>query len=131
MAFNNYYPATYYPQQYVQTPLVQPQAINPITWVQGEAGAKSYLVGAGQSVMLMDSENPFFYIKSADQAGMPVLRKFKFEEITDMNQQMVQPENKEEYITREEFEKRMSELSFNRKNNNNNRRDNRDGKSNS
>lgn len=59
--------------QYQQMPQQQPQAPNSngILWVQGEAGAKSYLVGAGQSVMLMDSESSTFYIKSVDPSGMP------------------------------------------------------------
>lgn len=65
----------YQPQpQPQQMPQAQPQPAqsgNGILWVQGEAGAKSYLVGAGQSVMLMDSESSTFYIKSVDVSGMP------------------------------------------------------------
>lgn len=72
-------PAQYYqpqpqqPQYQPQAQPMQPQApsSNGILWVQGEAGAKSYLVGAGQSVMLMDSESSTFYIKSVDPSGMP------------------------------------------------------------
>ncbi len=56
---------------------------NGILWVQGEAGAKSYLVGAGQSVMLMDSESNTFYIKSSDVSGMPhPIRIFDYVERT-------------------------------------------------
>lgn len=56
---------------------------NGILWVQGEAGAKSYLVGAGQSVMLMDSESNTFYIKSSDVSGMPhPIRVFDYVERT-------------------------------------------------
>ncbi|MDE5765335.1 MAG: hypothetical protein K2N49_02010 [Ruminococcus sp.] len=54
----------------------QPQNSNSVIWVQGEAGAKSYLVAPGQTVWLMDSENLVFYIKSTDPSGMPLpLRK--------------------------------------------------------
>lgn len=55
-----------YPQQ---QPTAQQTA--PIIWVQGEEGAKAYMVAAGNSVLLMDSENSTFYIKSTDASGMP------------------------------------------------------------
>lgn len=93
MAYNNYFPASYpyvgfqapQPQippqpQYRQQP--QQPAANGIIWVQGMAGAKSYLLAPGQTAMLMDSENPVFYIKSADQSGMPTLRAFDYKERT-------------------------------------------------
>lgn len=47
------------------------QQSSPIIWVQGEEGAKAYMVAAGNSVLLMDSENSTFYIKSTDASGMP------------------------------------------------------------
>lgn len=110
MAFNypNFNP--YYLQQ-AQQPQPQPQQqSNSIVWVQGEAGAKSFLVGAGSSVLLMDSENPVFYIKSTDNSGMPLpLRIFTYEEKTA--QTISATANNIEYITREEFEKRLNELS--------------------
>lgn len=40
-----------YPQYYPAQPTApQMQNVNPLIWVQGEAGAKSYLVGPGQTV---------------------------------------------------------------------------------
>ena len=113
----------YYPQ-YMQ----QPQ--QSITWVQGEAGAKSYLIGAGQSVLLMDSEDSIFFFFFSDQSGMPTLRRFRFEEIMDEPRQVVEPPSTSQFITREEFEKAIAELSKpKQRNNNNNRRDSRNGKS--
>ena len=85
-----------------------------INWVQGEAGAKSYAIAPGQSVLLMDSENNVFYIKSSDSSGMPMpLRVFDYTERTQQKQTNAQPNN--EYITRKEFEKRLSELKNNAK----------------
>jgi hypothetical protein len=94
MAYNNYFPQ-YYPSA---VPMMQPQMpvnapqmpqnapqsnSNGITWVQGESAAKSYPVGAGQSVLLMDSEESVMYIKSTDQSGMPLpLRIFDYTERT-------------------------------------------------
>lgn len=68
MAYFNGFPATY-PQYYQQ-----PQQQNGLIWVQGEAGAKSYLVAPNSTVQLWDSENPVIYIKSADASGMPSMK---------------------------------------------------------
>lgn len=65
-------------QGYQQPAQQQP---TPIIWVQGEEGAKAYMVAAGNSVLLMDSENSVFYIKSTDASGMPQpLRIFDYTE---------------------------------------------------
>ncbi len=78
MAFNNgfpigYQPAQiYYPPQQAQQP--QPQQNNGIIWVQGEAGAKSYLVAPNTTVQLWDSESQVIYLKSADASGMPSIK---------------------------------------------------------
>ena len=72
---------------------------NGIIWVQGENGAKSFLVAPGTTVQLMDSETKKFYIKSVDQSGMPMpLRTFTYEEVTEKS-----GENKEEYATKSDL----------------------------
>ena len=43
--------------------------LNTFQWVQGRAGAEAYLVAPGASVILMDSNAPVIYFKSADQNG--------------------------------------------------------------
>ncbi len=102
MAYQYYpsYQSPYYPppvpdhlaqlrgQQPFQAPMqgqpVPPQgntAGNGIIWVQGEEGAKGYLVAPGENRLLMDSENSTFYIKSTDASGMPMpLRVFDYTE---------------------------------------------------
>ena len=40
-------------------------------WVQGDTGAKSYLVAPNTTVDLWDTERQTIYIKSADASGMP------------------------------------------------------------
>ena len=73
----------------MQNAVVQPsmpsqpmqQQSSQIIWVSGEAGAKSYLVAPGNTVMLLDAENSVFYLKSADASGMPLpLRIFEYKE---------------------------------------------------
>ena len=73
--FNNGFPATYQPiyPQY-QPPAQSTPQQNGIIWVQGEAGAKSYMVAPGQTVQLWDSEEKIIYLKSADTSGMPSMK---------------------------------------------------------
>ena len=84
--FNNGYPATY-PQIYQpqiqyapQMPLQGTQMSQAnqqqsgIIWVQGEAGAKSYLVAPSNTVQLWDSESQTIYLKSADASGLPSMK---------------------------------------------------------
>ena len=150
MAYNNYFPTGYQPiyqqqqfpqyspyqtqptqangqmpQQYqqVQQQPQQSQNFGSITWVQGEAAAKSFPVAPGTSVLLMDSEASVFYIRSTDTSGMPLpLRVFDYTE--RVQQQNVHapvamhPEQTQNpqidfgnYVTREEFESRLAQFS--------------------
>lgn len=82
-----------------QTSQQQPQS--GLIWVQGEAGAKSYMVANGNSVLLMDSESQTFYLKSADASGMPSMRVFDYHERTTQKPPAATPPA--DYVTREEF----------------------------
>ena len=91
----------YYPQHYQQNQQ------NVIVWVQGIEGAKAYPVASGASVLLMDSEENVFYIKSTDQSGMPSpLRIFDYAERKEEAQKV----DTSQFITRDEFEQKISEL---------------------
>ena len=79
----------------------------PGIWVQGEEGAKAYMVAAGNSVLLMDSENSAFYIKSTDASGMPLpLRVFDYKERTTATKMPPQTAQQPggEFVTRAEFD---------------------------
>ncbi|MBO7374041.1 MAG: hypothetical protein J6Y48_15655 [Clostridia bacterium] len=89
MAYYQPYQSQYYTQmqvpQMVNPPVQQPPqaAQSSLIWVQGEAGAKSYMVAPNVTVMLMDSEAQRFYLKSSDASGMPLpLRVFEYTETT-------------------------------------------------
>lgn len=101
--------------QQLQAQRQAPPTAPGINWVSGEAGAKSWFVAANSKVLLMDNENPMFYIKEADPSGMPLpLRIFEYREVTPTSQNPIQnppqstqtaqdnPDNK--YVTREEYE---------------------------
>lgn len=110
---NPYNPTNYSPYM-PTTPQYQPapQSRNGLLWVQGIEGAKSFVVNPGESVLLMDSESNSFFIKSADASGMPLpLRTFDYSERTSQSVQHIPaPPSDAEYITREEFEARIAEI---------------------
>lgn len=118
MAYNTfpvgYQPAQiYYPQQnYMQNMTSQAQNPAPaqqttsssIIWVQGEAGAKSYMVAPNTTVQLWDSENQVIYLKSADASGMPSMKVLDYR-IREQAQpiQTVPAVMPQEYVTKEEL----------------------------
>ena len=84
MAYN-YFPQTYqqpvyYPTQSNAYPTQQNVGANTnaLIWVQGEAGAKSYMVAPNQTVVLWDSEAQVVYLKSADATGMPSIKTLDY-----------------------------------------------------
>ena len=77
MAYYNGFPATYQPVYQVPQPQTQNQQSS-IIWVQGEAGAKSYMVAPNSTVTLWDSENQTIYLKSADATGMPSIKTLDY-----------------------------------------------------
>lgn len=105
MAYNPY--LQNYPNYFASFPQVSAQQnSNPIVWVQGLEGAKAYPVGSNNSVLLMDSEENIFYIKSSDSSGMPMpLRVFDYTERTE------EVGNERNFVTKEEFDKAISKIS--------------------
>lgn len=128
MAYNNGFPMNYpqytqqYPQQFQQptpTPQVisqqqmqqQPQNVGGLIWVQGEAGAKSYLVAPNTTVQLWDSEANCIYLKSADATGMPsmkvldyTIRNAETRPNTAFNNETIK------YVTKDEMESFKAEI---------------------
>lgn len=74
-------------------------------WIQGEVGAKAYIVAPGNTVPLWDSESQTIYLKSVNAAGIPSMQKLTY--AFDEQRPSV---NMDQFITREEFEKVISEL---------------------
>lgn len=117
MYYNNYqnnpWAVQYQPPQSQQ----QPQNNSGLIWVQGESGAKSYLVAPSQTVLLMDSENSKFYLKSTDASGMPLpLRIFEYNEVgTPQNTQNTSKSdesiNLDNFVTKDELREELAKLS--------------------
>lgn len=88
MYYNNPY------QQYQQLPRVN-----------GLEGAKAYQIMPNCTVALFDANEDVFYVKSADNAGFPSVRMFKFEEI-----QPQAPNTNSDYVSRKEMEEYVQQL---------------------
>lgn len=119
MAYNNGYPATYQPMfyqpqfpSYQQGTQAQQQTSNSnLIWVQGEAGAKSYLVAPNTTVQLWDSEKQTIYLKSADASGMPSMKTLDYT-IRETPQAAPSPAvvNTPDYVTKAEFEQMSGQI---------------------
>ena len=110
MAYNNYFPATYpqfypqYPQQPPQQQMMTPPTIRAeIVQVGSKTEAANFPVGAGQTQMIIMKDDSAIYIKSAFANGQANLDEYI--------RKPPEPEKPlTDYITREEFEQRISAL---------------------
>ncbi len=114
MAYNNGFPIgypqfPYQPQMQMQQPvsqMQQPQAqTSNLTWVCGEAGAKSYLVAPNTTVQLWDSEAQTIYLKSADGSGLPTMKilDYTIRDAQPQNTPTLMQDSIPEYVTKNEF----------------------------
>lgn len=119
MAYNNGFPIGYQPINSYQMQNNQPHFQqqpqtnnNGIIWVQGEAGAKSYLVAPNNSVVLWDSESQTIYVKSADASGIPNIKVLDYK-IRDNSENTRSQIDFKTFATKEDvstLEKRLNEF---------------------
>ena len=116
--YNNPFPVNYqqyYPQAYQAATMAnqqnnQQQANSGIIWVQGEAGAKSYLVAPNTTVQLWDSENQVIYLKSADASGMPSIKVIDYTVRSPHSTQDEKKEAEGKFISKDELNGLREEL---------------------
>lgn len=83
---NQYY-AQPYTGMYQQPNMmaVQNRQSTGIIWVNGEEGARSFVMAPNSNAVLLDAENEGrFYIKTTDNIGMCNIRTFNFKEVIDV-----------------------------------------------
>ena len=109
----NYQQIPQQPQMSYQAP-TQNQSI---IWVQGEAGAKAYPVAAGQSVLLMDSEDAVLYVKSTDMTGRPLpmesydlVKRDSVVNIPQISQKAQPAQMSEEYVKMSDLEGKVNDM---------------------
>ena len=113
----NYYPTYNGPYTVPQTmaPVQnQPQTQNTFVWIQGEEAARNYPVAPGNTVVLIESDKPIMYMKSADLSGRPQPMQIRYL-VSEEDYRKIQngsnlQANDDTYVTKEYFEKKMSEL---------------------
>lgn len=100
--FNPYMYASPVPTASAQVPAQNEFRYYP---VRGEDGVNAFYVAPGQSVLLMDTDNQSFYVKSVDQNGMPQpLRVFDFTERVPQQSNASAPEiDMSAYATHEDL----------------------------
>ena len=88
------------PQQQPQNAQPQPQQQvmmqSNIEYVNGIEGAKAFILPPNTQKLLLDSDNPFFYIKTTDLQGKPTVRRFKYIDV-DAEQQ-AEPKKEEKSL---------------------------------
>ena len=75
----------------------QTQYIQNVRTVANEAEARQCVCPLGSRVLLMDANEPRFYLKETDFNNVSTVRAYEFHEVTDTPKQS-------DYITRAEFE---------------------------
>lgn len=96
------------PQQQPQNVQPQPQQQVPIQsnieYVNGIEGAKAFILTPNTQKLLLDSDNPFFYIKTTDLQGKPTVRRFRYIDIDAEQQTEPQKEEKSlDFVSLEQF----------------------------
>lgn len=118
MAYNNVFPVSYQPyyQPTYQTATManqqnnQQQQNSGIIWVQGEAGAKSYLVAPNTTVQLWDSENQVIYLKSADASGMPSIKTLEYTVRGSQGLSKAFDDDSRKFVLKDDFEGLQGDL---------------------
>ena len=94
----------------VQSPMSQPMQYpvqSNITYVQGEVGARSYLVAPNARMALWDSEQPVIYLKSTDINGMPTMQIIDYQvrsgQTNQNNHNQTNALVEDLYVTKEDF----------------------------
>ena len=103
---NNYLPNTY------NLPTFQPNGaqtnqgniINTYAYVNGLEGAKSFQIKPNSTMMLMDSDNPFIYMKTSNAMGQSVLRYFAIKEVSEEQVKNVGKQTYDEFVSKKDFE---------------------------
>ena len=98
-----YQPYTPQPNQQSNMYQQQPQ-LNQYAFVNGIEGAKSFQLQPNQTILLMDSDSPLCYMKTANGVGQSTLRYFRLTEIKeDELKNTSQPVNND-YVLKADFD---------------------------
>lgn len=86
-----------------QQPQQQPQ-MNQYAFVNGIEGAKSFQLQPNQTILLMDSDNPICYMKTANGVGQSSLRYFKLTEVNENELKNTNQPVNNDYVLKADFD---------------------------
>lgn len=86
----------------------RPPQMNNILQVMGIESAREFKIAPNSQVILVDSSKPVFYIKRSDDSGYSEIKTYKFQEISDENQEI---NDASDYVTSQEFEELKKTIS--------------------
>lgn len=105
---NQYYPNQFQPSNRLQFPAYQPpiQQTEQLHWVENQAQAEAYMVGAGNTVTLWDSKQNRIYVKSTNEQGIPVpMAIYEYKDITN---DVAKESTGNNYVTADQIEELVS-----------------------
>lgn len=83
-----------------QRPMQMQQSVQ-IQFVKGTEGARAYNIPASSSVILMDSNDPVFYMKSTDANGLETVKAYEFKEKETDTPEL----NADKFVLKSDFDK--------------------------
>ena len=83
---------------------------NYFAWVQGEAAAQAFQVAPNSTVVLMDSEQPILYMKSADSTGRPGQMVKQYLVTEEQFMKLQNGVTNQDFVSKEEFDKAIADI---------------------
>lgn len=74
-----------------------------VPWVNGEVGARAYTIAPNSTILLMDSDDPIFYIKTSDIGGKATIKAYKYEEVLEDSRH-------NDYILKSDLQKVLNDI---------------------
>lgn len=103
-----YFNTNYMPPQMPQMPqsAQQPAQQSNISWiyVNGVQGARDQIVQPGQTVWMMDNNDPVIHVKAVDGMGTATLKSFQLLELNPQQQAASAQPDMSQYATRAELQ---------------------------
>lgn len=101
----NYMPPQMTQPQMPQQPQATPQTNISWVYVNGVQGAREQIVQPGQTIWMMDNNDPVIHVKAVDGMGTATLKSFQLVEINPQQSAAMQPQiDPSQFATRAELQ---------------------------
>lgn len=100
----NYMPPQMTQPQMPQQPQATPQTNISWVYVNGVQGARDQIVQPGQTIWMMDNNDPVIHVKAVDGMGTATLKSFQLLELNPQQQAAAAQPDLSQYATRAELQ---------------------------